>query len=165
MADNHLHWPNDRDSYDCWQAVLHQQQEQAAILELIMNKLHLLDAKPSTTKDVAERKNPDASPCIDLQTAEAAGNMWKKNPLVVDESDATHHSVAPLEGGVRRSARLQHLLASKQDNDKAAACAISFNEDPVRIFDRDNLPVHPFLQHPDRPLEGGTVVTTLLQFT
>ena len=82
-----------------------------------MTKLHLLDTRGHTDYDVAEHKNPDASPCIGLQTAETAGNMSDVDSLVCDESDATRQSVAPLDGGLRRSARLQQLLVPKPDKE------------------------------------------------
>ena len=50
---------------------------------MLVTKLHLLDTKRSTAYDVAEPKNPDASPCIGLQTAETAGNMSDVDSLVL----------------------------------------------------------------------------------
>src|SRR5688572_32897679 len=102
------------------------------------------------------RIRTDASPCIGLQTAETAGNMSDVDSLVCDESDATRHSVAPLDGGLRRSARLQQLLRPKPDNEISASHISSFSRIPVRISSQDNLPYNKLQQHHDRPLEGGT---------
>jgi len=143
----------------CLQIVMQRQEEQAAIIEMLVDKMHLSTANLNTDKGVVVRKDPDATPCIGLQTAEAAGYMCKQDSLVMKDSVATRHSVAPLEGTLRRSARLQHLLASSQEMASEDRHAHSTDKDGVRILDGVTLPYHPKPQHPDRPLEGGTVAT------
>ena len=159
MAQDESSLPSGRVSDELWQSLVRRQEEQTAILKLIMTKLHLLDTRGHTDYDVAEDKNPDASPCIGLQTAETAGNMSDVDSLVCDESAATHHSVAPLDGGLRRSARLQQLLVPKPDKEIEAPRTSSFARSQVRILSQNNLPDYQFPQHHDRPLEGGTVAT------
>src|SRR5688572_19583832 len=166
MEEKDLYLPRDRGNEEGWQAIMKlqeeqtkRQEEQAAILAMLVTQLHLLNAKLSTDKDVAELKNPDASPCIGLQTAESAYNMSDDESLVLDESAATHHSVAPLDGGLRRSARLQQLLRPKPDNEISAPHISSFSRTEVRTLSRYDLPCKPFPQHHDRPLEAGTVAT------
>jgi len=151
--------PSDRGNEECWQAIMKRQEEQAAILDMLVTQLHLLNAKLTTDNDVAEPKNPDASPCIGLQTAESAYNMSDVDSLVCDESAATHHSVAPLGGGLRRSARLQQLVRPKSDKELSAPHISSFSRTEVRTLSKYDLPCKPSPQHHDRPLEAGTVAT------
>ena len=143
----------------CLQIVMQRQAKQEVMMEMLANKLHLLGANSKTDKGVVVLENPDANPCIGLQTAEAADYMCKQDPLVMKDSVATRHSVAPLEGTLRRSARLQHLLASSQEMASEYENALSTDKDGVRILDRVTLPYYPKPQHPDRPQEGGKVVT------
>ena len=60
-------FPND----DCLHLILQRQEEQAAMLETLANQLHLLCANLNSDKGVVVLKDPDATPCIGLQTAEA----------------------------------------------------------------------------------------------
>ena len=159
MEEEDLYLPSDRVNDECWQTLMKRQDEQAATLALMMTQLRLIAAKLSTAKDVAEPRNPDASPCIGLQTAETADNMSDVDSLVCNESAATHHSVAPLDGGLRRSARLQQLLVLKPDKEIEAPRPSSYARSQVRILSQNNLPDYQSPQHHDRPLEGGTVAT------
>ena len=126
MTQDEFSLPSSRVSDELWQSLVRRQEEQAAILDFIVTKLHLLDTRGHPDYDVAEDKNPDASPCIGLQTAESAYNMSDVEPLVFYESAATHHSIAPLDGGLRRSAQLQQLLVPKLDKEIEAPRTSSF---------------------------------------
>ena len=126
--------------------------------------MHLSSANLNTDKGVVVSKNPDANPCIGLQTAEAAGLMCEQDTLVRRERVATRHSVAPPEGTLRRSARLQQLLIPSKEKASETIHAFSLAEDGVRILEGVTLPYYPKPQHPDRPLEGGEVVTLLLKW-
>ena len=68
MEEKDLNWPTVLANDDCLQLILQRQEEQAAMLEMLANKLHLLGANLNTDKGVVVLKDPDATPCIGLKT-------------------------------------------------------------------------------------------------